>query len=65
MTFFTKVNFKINNVANGRPSLNEHLPTSLLRSRKITTKLMYSVLPAVQVDLVLPVCPPTYLDDMS
>jgi hypothetical protein len=50
MTFFTKVIPIISNVANGRLSLNEHLPTNLLRSRRTTTKLMYSVLPAVQVD---------------
>jgi hypothetical protein len=60
MTFFTKVNYKINNGANGRLLLNEHLPTNLLRSRRTTTKLMSSVLLDVQVDLVLPVCPPHY-----
>jgi len=67
MTFFTKVisYFIINNPAKGRLSLNEHLQTNLLRSKRTTTKLMYSVLLDVQVDLVLPVCPPIYLDYMS
>jgi len=52
MTFFTKViSYIISSTgADGRLSLNEHLPTNLLRLRRTTTKHMYSVPPDVQVD---------------
>jgi hypothetical protein len=65
MTFFTKVNLKINNGANGRLSLNEHLPINPLRSRRTTTKLMCSVLLDVQVVLVLPVCLSIHIINIS